>query len=184
MFSSPEWPEDPRCAWEMMALESYRSVAPPGAGPASACHRNYSAHFLLAGCAEFSVCALAEWKCAGTLTPPPPEETITPRCHHAQQILPPAREASPLAECQPRRTRPAAGAETGDGRRRHNTAATEINSMAYCKECRGKGSARCPKCGGRGRIDTGFLSVSSVACRHCEGSGKVRCGVCKGRGSH
>ena len=57
------------------------------------------------------------------------------------------------------------------------------NHMATCKECSGKGSVKCPDCGGRGKKDIGFIGVKYVECKHCNGSGRKKCGVCNGRGT-
>jgi len=54
--------------------------------------------------------------------------------------------------------------------------------MATCKTCNGKGSVKCPKCKGTGRVGGGILSSSSQ-CNNCDGSGIVKCGVCHGKGS-
>ena len=53
--------------------------------------------------------------------------------------------------------------------------------MATCKECNGKGSSKCPKCKGTGRVGGGIIS-SLHQCNNCNGSGKVKCGVCQGKG--
>ena len=53
--------------------------------------------------------------------------------------------------------------------------------MAACKSCGTKGSVKCPKCKGAGRVG-GSLLGSSSQCNNCNGSGIVKCGVCNGKG--
>ncbi len=57
--------------------------------------------------------------------------------------------------------------------------------MATCRECSGKGSLKCPRCGGKGtRYEGDFLSGGKdKQCVNCSGSGRVKCGVCSGRGT-
>lgn len=54
-------------------------------------------------------------------------------------------------------------------------------SMPKCKNCDGRGAAKCPRCHGKGRVSGGLLS-SSTQCKNCQGSGVVKCGVCQGKG--
>ena len=53
--------------------------------------------------------------------------------------------------------------------------------MATCKECRGKGSLRCPHCKGTGKKYAGPARYDE--CKLCSGSGKRKCDVCNGRGT-
>lgn len=52
--------------------------------------------------------------------------------------------------------------------------------MPTCKTCNGKGSVKCPKCKGTGRISE--LLGGSHQCNNCSGSGVVKCGACNGKG--
>lgn len=61
-----------------------------------------------------------------------------------------------------------------------NTKIMEI-IMATCKTCDGKGSTKCPKCKGSGRVGGGILTSSSQ-CSNCHGSGVTKCGACHGKG--
>jgi DnaJ-class molecular chaperone len=54
--------------------------------------------------------------------------------------------------------------------------------MATCKTCSGKGSIKCPRCKGSGRVDKGMLLASYHECSHCSGSGVKKCGACNGKG--
>lgn len=53
--------------------------------------------------------------------------------------------------------------------------------MATCKTCNGKGSVKCPRCKGTGRVGGGVFT-SSTECSHCSGSGVKKCGACNGKG--
>lgn len=52
--------------------------------------------------------------------------------------------------------------------------------MSQCNTCHGKGSLKCPKCKGTGRIR--HLLDGGAQCNNCSGSGVVKCGVCAGKG--
>jgi hypothetical protein len=55
--------------------------------------------------------------------------------------------------------------------------------LATCRTCNGKGSVKCPKCKGSGRVSSGgILPGGSVQCDNCHGSGVARCGGCAGKG--
>lgn len=62
----------------------------------------------------------------------------------------------------------------------HHSTINKDLTMATCKTCNGKGSVKCPKCKGRGRIQD--LLGGSHQCNNCNGSGVVKCGVCNGKG--
>lgn len=68
-----------------------------------------------------------------------------------------------------------------DGERFNINNFKEVVSMATCKTCHGKGSVKCPKCKGTGRI-VGGPFTSSRKCDNCNGSGVVKCGACNGKG--
>jgi DnaJ-class molecular chaperone len=53
--------------------------------------------------------------------------------------------------------------------------------MPKCGTCSGKGSTKCPKCHGTGRLSGGLLTSSSQ-CKNCHGSGVTKCGACHGKG--
>lgn len=54
--------------------------------------------------------------------------------------------------------------------------------MAKYNAC-DNGAVKCPKCGGKGTVDTGMFRTGTEERKLCDGAGTKPCGVCKGKGT-